>query len=270
MRKSTLLLLMALTLIACKKEEDVEVEDAAVVTVTFSDGSVSVDIPDEYADYVTYSTSGAHLTLVQSESVDSTTCGEIEYAIYGSTSNGSLTLEGSYKATIGLYGATITNPSGAALTINDGKRIKLSAKEDTESTLVDGTGSQKACIECKGHLKLRGKGILNVYANNLHGIWSKEYIEVKNISLNIYSAQKDAINCSQYFYMKSGTIYLAGFLDDGVQVSKKENDDSEENTGNFTLEDGFMTINMNVSNDGKAVKVEGTATGTDQITIISE
>lgn len=268
MKKKFLFAFAALALIACNKETEVEIESDTVV-ITYSDNSVSVTIPEAYADYVTYTTDGAHLTLVQSEAVDSTTCGEIEYTLSGSSSNGSFNMEGSYKATISLQGLTLTNPSGPALNIDNGKRIKISAKRDYTSTLIDGAdGDWKGCIVCKGHIKLRGNGTLNIYGKTAHAIWSKEYLEIRNLNLNVLYAAKDAINCNQYFLMESGTVLLQNFADDGIQVAIKENDNSEENTGDFTFSDGSLTIDMSYS-EGAAIKAEGTVTGKDNINIIN-
>jgi hypothetical protein len=168
---------------------------------------------------------------------------------------------GTYKATMELFGVTITNPTGPAIDIQNGKRIEISAKSGTISTLADGTSTAtdawKAALQCKGHTEFKGKGTLNVYGNYAHGIWSKEYIEVKNCTINVYSAVKDAINCNQYFSMESGLINLSGFGDDGIQVSLKTDDTSVENTGNFTMTGGTINVNM-YGAAGESVKAEGT------------
>lgn len=93
--------------------------------------------------------------------------------------------------------------------------------------------------------------------NTAHGIYAKEYIEMKNCTINVVSAVKDGVNCNQYFLMESGSLSVSGTGDDGVQVSFKDDTDREtEDTGSFTIVDG--TINVNVTADAaKGIKCEG-------------
>ena len=171
-------------------------------------------------------------------------------------------MEGSYKCTVELNGLTLTNPSGPAINIQNGKRVALSAQKGTTSTLTDGANENyNGCYHCKGHTKLKGKGTLNVVGNSKHAIYSKEYIEVKNLTLNITGAVKDAIHCKQYFLMESGTVNITAAGDDAIQVELKETntgetvDHEDEDTGNFYMEGGTLTIS---GYTGKAVKADGT------------
>lgn len=228
------------------------------VLVSYNGSTATVEMTDDVKSYVTASVSGADVTIT---STASAAINEITYGLTGSTTDGSFTMVGTYKATMELFGVTITNPTGPAIDIQNGKRIDISAKSGTTSTLTDGTSTAtdawKAALQCKGHTEFKGKGTLNVYGNYAHGIWSKEYIEVKNCTINVYSAVKDAINCNQYFSMESGLIHLSGFGDDGIQVSLKTDDTSVENTGNFTITGGTININMSGA-AGESVKAEGT------------
>ncbi len=232
--------------------------DNSTVQVTYGSSSAQIVVAGNAAPYLTISNNGAHVSITQSEDVGDTTCGEITYSLTGTSTDGEFALTGSYKASIELNGLTLTNPSGAALNIQDGKRIVLSAKKDTENTLTDGSdGEQKGCIACKGHLELKGKGTLNVYGNTSHGIYSKEYVTVKNLTLNVLKAAKDAINCNQYFAMESGTATLSGMGDDGIQVSyKDETDRDAEDTGSVSLTGGTLSITTTAA-AAKGIKAEG-------------
>lgn len=233
-------------------------DTTSYVLVTYNGNSATVEMTDDVKSYVTASVSGADVTIT---STASAAISEITYGLTGATTDGSFTMVGTYKATMELYGVTITNLDGPAIDIQNGKRIEVSAKSGTTSTLTDGTSTAtdawKGSFQCKGHTEFKGKGTLNVYGNYAHAIWSKEYIEVKNCTINVYSAVKDAINCNQYFSMESGVINLSGFGDDGIQVSLKTNDTSTENTGNFTMTGGTININMSGAS-GESVKAEGT------------
>ncbi|MBR6168099.1 MAG: carbohydrate-binding domain-containing protein [Paludibacteraceae bacterium] len=228
------------------------------VLVSYSGNSATVEMTDDVKSYVTASVNGADVTIT---STASAAINEITYGLTGSTTDGSFTMVGTYKATMELFGITITNPTGPAIDIQNGKRIEISAKSGTTSTLKDGTSTAtdawKGALQCKGHIQFKGKGTLNVYGNYNHAIRAGEYIEMKNCTINVYSAVKDAINCNQYFLMESGEINLSGFGDDGIQVSKETNDTSAENTGNFTMNGGIININM-YGATGESVKAEGT------------
>ena len=228
------------------------------VLVTYSGNSATVEMTDDVKSYVTASVSGADVTIT---STASAAISEITYGLTGATTDGSFTMVGTYKATMELFGVTITNPDGPAIDIQNGKRIEISAKSGTTSTLKDGTSTAtdawKGALQCKGHIQFKGKGTLNVYGNYKHAIRAGEYIEMKNCTINVYSAVKDAINCNQYFLMESGEINLSGFGDDGIQVSKETNDTSAENTGNFTMNGGAINIDMTGAS-GESIKAEGT------------
>lgn len=220
-----------------------EVEDGTVA-VSYNGTAANVVVAGNVAQYVEATVSDAHVSIIQSSDVGDDTCGEITYTLAGSSSNGSFKLDGSYKASLELQGLSLTNPSGAALDIQDGKRISLSIKKGTVNTLTDAAdGSQKGCIVCKGHLELKGKGELNVYANTAHGIYAKEYVEIKNATINVLSAVKDGLNCSQYLFMESGALNIAGVGDDAVQVSFKDDADREaEDTGSITISGGSLNL----------------------------
>lgn len=228
------------------------------VSVEYSGDEATVTIAGNVARYVDASVAGAHVSLTQSAEVGDETCGEITYILSGTSTDGGFYMEGSYKATVELRGLTLTNPSGAPLDIQDGKRIELSVKKDTENTLTDASsGKQKGCLVCKGHLELKGKGTLNIYGNTAHGIYAKEYVSLKNCTVNVLSAVKDGVNCNQYFLMESGTLSVGGVADDGVQVSYKDDTDREaEDTGSITIIGG--TLNIAVTGTAtKGLKADG-------------
>lgn len=237
-----------------------EVDDNTV-TVTYDGTSASVTVAGNIAQYVTPTVSNAHVTIAQNENVSDDTCGEITYTLSGTSTDGEFTMTGSYKATVELNGLTLTNTLGAPLNIQNGKRIDLSVKKGTTNTLSDATdGDWKGCIVCKGHLEMKGKGTLNVYGNTAHGIYAKEYIEMKNCTVNILSAIKDGINCNQYFLMESGSLTISGIGDDGIQVSYKDDTDREaEDTGSITIAGGTVDITV-TGTASKGLKAEGDVT----------
>ncbi len=246
--------------------------DNNTVEIVFSGTTASVTIADNISSYVTCSSAtSSHVVLVQSSDfagIDATTDnedGEIIYSLSGLSTDGQLYLEGSYKCTVELDGLTLSNTSGPALCIVNGKRVAVKAQKGTTNTLADGASdSSKGCYYCKGHTKFKGKGTLNITGNYAHGVYSKEYVEVKNLTLNIVSAAKDAIHCKEYFLMESGTLTIGSATDDGIQVELDGTtstgataDHDDEDSGSFYQEGGTLTIG---SWGGKAIKADGTIT----------
>ncbi len=220
------------------------------VTVNYSNEEATVTIAGNVARYVDATVSGAHVSLTQSSELGDENAGEITYSLSGTSSDGEFFMSGSYKATIALNGLSLTNPSGAAINIQDGKRIEISVKKDTENTLTDGTnGSQKSALYCKGHLEFVGKGTLNVYGNTAHAIKSAEYMQLKNATINVRKAVKDGISCDEYFLMESGTLSVSGVEDDAIQcdidgdISTGETAGHEgEDSGNIYIEGGTLSL----------------------------
>ena len=233
------------------------------VAVSYDGTSATVTVAGNVAQYVAPTINGAHVTIAQSNTaaVDDD---EITYTLSGSTADGEFALSGSYKCTVSLAGLTLTNPSGAAINITNGKRIQISAKKNTENTLTDGAnGSQNACLYSKGQIQLQGNGTLNVVGNTKHAIKSGDYITVKNLTLNITSAAGDGINCEEYFQMKSGTVSISGTADDGIQcdlggdTSTGETADHEdEDSGNIYIEGGTLNVTVTAA-AAKGIKAEG-------------
>lgn len=241
-----------------------KVEDNTV-GVTYDGASAAVKVAGNIAQYITASVIGAHVIITQSEEVGDDTCGEITYSLIGTSADGEFTLNGSYKATVELRGLELTNPSGAALNILDGKRIEISVKNGTTNTLTDGTGgSQKAALYVKGHAEFKGKGTLNVTGKTAHAIFSKEYMQMKNCTINVLGAVKDGVNCNEYFLMESGELTIKGVGDDGIQASldgetstgETEKHDGED-TGNIYIEDGTLNITTTAAG-AKCLKSDGT------------
>ena len=236
---------------------------ANTVNIVYNGSTATVTMADNVSNYVTAEVSGAHVTITQTNT-DAIDGDEITYVLSGSTTDGSLTLDGSYKCTVSLAGLTMTNLSGAAINITNKKRIQLSVKEGTESTLTDGTGgSQKACIYSKGQLQLQGKGTLNVAGYTKHAIKSGDYITVKNLTLNITKAVGDGISCEEYFQMKSGSVTISGVGDDGIQCdlggdtsTGETTDHEDEDSGNIYLEGGTLNVTVTAA-AAKGIKADG-------------
>ena len=237
-----------------------------MVAVVYNGQTAAITVAGNVAQYLTITTTGAHVNIEQSSDLAE----EITYTLSGSSDDGECYISGSYKATVELNGLTLTNKtpvkSGAAVHIQNSKRIKVKVMDGTTNTLVDcASGSQKGAFYVKGHPEFSKSGVLNVVGNLKHAIKSGEYIELKEATLNVTSAQGDGINCAQYFLMKSGNVNINNVTDDGIQCdiedtevgSTGETEDHEdEDSGNIYLEGGQITINT-AGIAAKGVKSEG-------------
>ena len=246
--------------------DETEVTDNAV-SICYDGTAATVSVAGNVAQYVEAIVSGAHVSIVQSlaaSSEDVEEPEEITYILSGQTTDGEFSLTGSYKCTLSLAGLSLTNPSGAAINIANGKRIKISAKKNTENTLTDGTGgSQTGCIYSKGQIHLQGNGTLNVVGKTKHAIKSGDYIAIKNLTLNITGAVADGISCNEYFLMESGSVSISGVGDDGIQcdldgtTSTGETADHEdEDSGNIYIEGGTLKVAATAT-ASKGIKATG-------------
>ncbi len=252
--------------------DETEVKDNEV-NIIYNDNAALVYVAGNIAQYVTATVNGAHVTITQSDAVTNDlindgTLSEITYNLSGTSTDGSLNLGGSAKCTVAVDGLELTNPTGAPINITNGKRVDFSVKKGSENTLKDGTGSTaKGCLYCKGHLELKGKGVLNIYAygSAAHGIKSGDYMEMKNCTVNILAATKDGISCNEYFLMESGELNISGTGDDGIQcdIDNDEGvntgelaDHEDEDSGNIYIEGGTLKVTV-TADAAKGLKGEG-------------
>ena len=236
------------------------------VAVVYNGETASVSVAGNVAKYLTINVSGAHVNIAQSDDLAE----EITYSLSGSSADGEFYMSGSYKATIELNGLSLTNTtpvsSGAAVHVQNGKRIKVKVMEGTSNILEDAAaGEQKGALYVKGHPEFSGKGTLMVKGHVKHAIKSGEYMTLKDATLKVLSAAGDGLNCGQYFLMKSGVLDISGVTDDGIQCDIDDTDvgstgetadHEDEDSGNIYLAGGQITINT-AGIAAKGVKSEG-------------
>lgn len=250
--------------------DSIYVDETAVtdntVQVAYSDESADITVAGNIARLLTITQTGAHVSIIQSTDVAE----EITYTLSGTSSDGGFYNEGAFKATVELNNLNLTNISavysGAAVHIQNSKRIKVKPLNGTTNTLVDAAGGkQKGCLYIKGHAEFAQKGTLNVTGNVKHGIKTGEYFSIKNSTINILSAVGDGINCEQFFLMESGTITINNVADDGLQCDIEDTtvgstgetaDHEEEDSGNIYISGGSLTMNI-TGVACKGIKSEG-------------
>lgn len=227
------------------------------VKIDFGTNPASVTIPS-YVKGVTSSISGLDVTITSTNVTD-----EILYTVSGSSTNGSLTINGEYKLTLQLDNLELTSTSAKApITINCGKRIGVIVKDGTNNTIIDSpANTAKGALYIAGHPEFEGAGTLNVTGQARHAIAAGEYLQLKKSftgTINVDGAVSDGIHCgkgkkggdSNYFKMNGGDISIRNCGSDCIDC---------DDYGNAIINGG--TINLQVSQtDGKGLKADSTVT----------
>ncbi len=232
--------------------------DPLRVQVNFADAKSSITLPLSLLPLLTIEQDGAYVNITSAATTDP----EITYALQGTTTNGAFLLNGIYKCGLVLNGVNITSRRGAAIRINNGKRIDVELVKGTTNNLADcQQGLQDACLHIKGHPEFKGEGTLNITGNTRHAYKSGEYTLLKRSTgaINILAAVGDAMHIGQYFHMQGGQITISPDVQkDGIQVDK-DSDTTKINNGMVFLDSGIVNINLK-SDDVSGIKCDSTFT----------
>lgn len=232
--------------------------DPLRVQVNFADAKSSITLPLSLLPLLTIEQDGAYVNITSAATADP----EITYALQGTTTNGAFLLNGIYKCGLVLNGVNITSRRGAAIRINNGKRIDVELVKGTTNSLADcQQGLQDACLHIKGHPEFKGEGTLNITGNTRHAYKSGEYTLLKRSTgaINILAAVGDAMHIGQYFHMRGGQITISPDVQkDGIQVDK-DSDTTKINNGMVFLDSGIVNINLR-SDDVSGIKCDSTFT----------
>ena len=158
---------------------------------------------------------------------------------------GQITVNASKQTvTLVLDNATITNDSGAAIYIQEVKRILIASESDTINKITDGKtysanyGEEDvdAAIYSKDDLIFAGTGTIEITGNYNHAIHSKDCIQLLSGALNITSAN-DSIVAKDYFAMKDGTLTINS-ASDGIKTTS----DKDASLGYVAFDNGSVKI----------------------------
>ncbi len=222
------------------------------VVVTFSGAEAKVNIPS-YVKGVTSSVNGANVVLTSTNTTD-----EILYTVSGSSSNGSLTINGEYKLTVALDGLNLVSTSAKApIDIECGKRINLLLQPGKENTIVDGVSNvSKGAFYTSGHLEIEGAGTLNIKGNAKHALCAKEYLQIKKSTgtVNILGAVSDGIHCGKgkvnddnsFFQMNGGVVNVSNVGSDCIDC---------DDYGCAIINGGKLTLDV-AQSDGSGLKAD--------------
>lgn len=209
--------------------------------------------------------------------------GGLRYHILGATNNGSLNLTSSQPVRLIMSHATITNPKGAAISLNGKTTVaEMFLSAGTVNTLNDAsTSSGNGALYAKANLTITGTGTLNVNGYKKHGIAVDAGLTIASGIINIAQAASDGIHVDDYT-QNGGTITIVP-VGDGVDagntltinggdlsVNAASNDvKGIKSDGNVTINDGIISLNVS-GNQSKAISSKATVTingGTTDMTV---
>lgn len=213
---------------------DISLNTAALTSET---ENIPTDENDEsYEDYIEHSSFSETVSIVYADNeatvstlpdgveatvdgagviINSTIAG-VAYELKGSSSNGYFKIYSEKKFHLTLNGVSLTNPTGAAINIQSGKRVFVTLADGTSNSLVDGTSyntpddeDEKGTFFSEGQLVFNGKGSLEVTGNKKHGIVSDDYIRFRT-GTNIYitTSNGHGIKANDYVAIGGGVLNI--------------------------------------------------------------
>ena len=179
---------------------------SAIVSISYSDnGATLSELPD-----------GVEATVDGAGVIINSTIKGVNYQLSGSSSNGYFKIYSEKKFQLTLNGVTLTNPTGAPINIQSGKRAFVTLADGTSNSLTDGTSyntpegeDEKGAFFSEGQLIFNGKGALEVYGNKKHGIVSDDYIRFR-AGTNIYvtTAKGHGVKTNDYVVIGGGVLNI--------------------------------------------------------------
>lgn len=226
-----------------------------LITITYSSSGASIE--GDYYGYVT--ASGNKVTA------NNTSDEYIVYKLTGSTSDGYFKLYSSSKQAILLSGVSITNPDGAAIDNQSGKRTFVMV--EGSNTLSDSSSAaystssdedMKGVFFSEGQLIFSGSGSLQVNALNRQsksGIVSDDYIRIMDspaITVNAGSSAGHGLKANDYVQLSDGILNVT------TAASMKKGINSED----YVLVEGgthTITVSGGVAYDSEDSEYTGSA-----------
>ncbi len=236
---------------------------AGIDSITFANNVENSEIYIIYNGSTTtiinpYSSTGVTITdSVGHVKVSSTNpTANLKYHILGTTNNGSLSLISTQAVTLIMSQASITNPFGAAVSINGTTQSLMFLSSGTVNTLNDAaTATANAALYSTGNMTIAGAGSLNVNGYKKHGIDVDATLTVESGIINITQAVSDGIHAKDYI-QNGGTITISP-TGDGIDASTT-----------LVLNSGNLTVNA-ASDDVNGIKADLVSinNGTHSITV---
>lgn len=192
--------------------------DIIALRICFSSDSTMIENP--YPDVVVTNEPDGHV-IIKSETDE-----ELNYILSGITENGSVKIYGEKKFNLYLNGVGITNPNGAAINNQCGKKATVYLVDETTNRLIDGEEyisindeDMKGTFFSEGQLIFEGGGTLEIRGKNKHAICSDDYIQISSGNIWIKEAASDAIHANDYVLIEGGIITTRS-IGEGIECEK--------------------------------------------------
>lgn len=190
---------------------------SSTVTIRYSEGNAMVT---NNVSGVTVVQEGAHVIVTS-------TVKKVEYVLTGTASDGSFKIYSDNKFKLTLNGVGLTNPAGAAINVQSGKRVFVVCNDGTENTLTDGTSyiktdgeDMKGCFFSEGQLIFSGKGLLTVNGNYKHGICSDDYVRFRvGTRINVTAEVSNGIKANDAVIIGGGALNITAKGDAAKGIS---------------------------------------------------
>lgn len=167
---------------------------------------------------------GVTVTIAGNDvTVDHDSTEGINYVVTGTTTDGSLIINGKTNFGLTLNGVNITSASKTALDIECSGNAYLYATGSNK--LNDGTTEDhKGAIFAKGKLLISGDGSLEVYGNYKNGIHGKNSIVIeKGVNLYVKSTENNGIKSGGDMFINGGIINVEVSADGGKAINGDAN-----------------------------------------------
>lgn len=145
------------------------------------------------------------------------------YVVTGTTSDGSLTINGNTDFELNLNNTTITNPSSTAIDM-ESKKNGYIVLTGTNKVTDGGTEEHKGAIFSKGNLIISGTGSLEVYGNHKNGIHGKSSVVIeKGVNLYVKSTTNNGIKSGSDMFINGGIINVEVSAEAGKAINSDTN-----------------------------------------------
>lgn len=188
-----------------------------------------------------YTISGNIYTIVE----------EGNYIISGKLDNGQIRVSADEKQVNLLFdGVTMTSSIDSLIYVEKADKVDIKANADTYNelndvrTLRDDSASSdvgNSAIYSKADLDLKGKGILVVNSSYNNGIYTKDDLNIKNLTLKV-TAVNNAIKANDSITIESGNIIAISKGGNGLKTSSSNISSKGNQKGTITILSGNIYI----------------------------
>ena len=141
------------------------------------------------------------------------------YVVTGTTTDGSLVINGSADFELNLNNADITSTTTTAIDM-EGKGSAYMVLTGTNKLSDGTTEDHKGTIFSKGKLFINGDGSLEVYGNYKNGIHGKSNIVIeKGVNLYVNSTENNGIKAGDNMFINGGIINVEVSADGGKAIN---------------------------------------------------